>query len=122
MANYIYIDNYANKGKLGISVSTFNSLVSDALNNVTGVKVAKKKKAKNFFEDVAQKVFQLNKPVNTTISNGIVHIQVVVDVIKGTNLQEVTRIIQEEVSNAILLATEQVPFDVQVKVASIIEK
>ncbi len=122
MANYIYIDNYANKGKLGISVSTFNSLVSDALNNITGVKVAKKKKAKNIFEDVAQKVFQLNKPVNTTISNGIVHIQVVVDVIKGTNLQEVTRIIQEEVSGAILLATEQVPFDVQVKVASIIEK
>ena len=45
---------------------------------------------------------------------------VAVDVAKGTNLQEVTHNIQDEITNAFLMATEQVPFDVQVKVISII--
>ena len=43
-----------------------------------------------------------------------------VDISKGTNLQEVTSAIQEEITNAFLIATEQIPFDVQVKVISII--
>jgi uncharacterized alkaline shock family protein YloU len=63
---------------------------------------------------------RLNRPVQTTIRRGIVHVWVAVDVAKGTNLQEVTHNIQDEITNAFLMATEQVPFDVQVKVISII--
>ena len=37
MADYIYIDNYAKKGKIGISLNIFDSLVTNALSNVEGI-------------------------------------------------------------------------------------
>lgn len=113
MADYVYIDNYAKKGKIAISQSVFDSLVSTALNNVEGISLSSAHVKKD------QKI-RLNRPVQTTIRHGIVHVWVAVDVVKGTNLQVVTRNIQEEIANVFLMATEQVPFDVQVKVISII--
>ena len=113
MADYIYIDNYAKKGKIGISLNIFDSLVTNALSNVQGIALSNAHMKKN------QNV-RLNRPVQTTIRHGIVHVWVAVDVAKGTNVQEVTSNIQEEITNAFLIATEQIPFDVQVKVISII--
>ena len=113
MADYIYIDNYAKKGKIGISLSLFDTLVSNALANVPDISLSSAHMKKN------QK-FRLNRPVQTTIKHGIVHVWVAVDVIKGTNLQTVTQNIQNEITNSFLIATEQIPFDVQVKVISII--
>ena len=113
MADHIYIDNYAKKGKIGISLNVFDSLVTNALANIQGIALSNAHMKKN------QNV-RLNRPVQTTIRHGIVHVWVAVDVSKGTNLQDVTRNIQEEITNAFLIATEQVPFDVQVKVISII--
>ena len=81
--------------------------------NVKGIALSNAHMKKN------QKI-RLNRPVQTTIRHGIVHVWVAVDVSKGTNLQEVTSAIQEEITNAFLIATEQIPFDVQVKVISII--
>ena len=40
MADYIYIDNYAKKGKIAISQSVFDSLVGAALNNVKGISLS----------------------------------------------------------------------------------
>ena len=113
MADYVYIDNYAKKGKIAISLNVFDSLVTNALGNVKGIALSNAHMKKN------QKI-RLNRPVQTTIRHGIVHVWVAVDASKGTNLQEVTNTIQEEITNAFLIATEQVPFDVQVKVISII--
>lgn len=113
MADYIYIDNYAKKGKIAISQSIFDSLVNTALTNVEGIALSSAHMKKN------QKI-RLNRPVQTTIRHGIVHVWVAVDVVKDTNLQTVTRNIQEEIINEFLMTTEQVPFDVQVKVISII--
>ena len=113
MADYVYIDNYSNKGKIAISLNVFDTLVTNALNNVPGISMSSAHMKRN------QKI-RLNRPVQTTIRRGIVHVWVAVDVIKGTNLQEVTHNIQDEITNAFLMATEQVPFDVQVKVISII--
>ena len=87
--------------------------MSTALNNVEGISLSSAHVKKD------QKI-RLNRPVQTTIRHGIVHVWVAVDVVKGTNLQVVTRNIQEEIANVFLMATEQVPFDVQVKVISII--
>ena len=64
--------------------------------------------------------FRLNRPVRTTIHRGIVHVLVSVDVNKGTDLQKVIGEIQEEVNNTLLYTAETVPFDVQVKVESIL--
>ena len=113
MADYIYIDNYAKKGKIAISQSVFDSLATSALGNVSGISLSSAHMKKD------QKI-RLNRPVQTSIRHGIVHVWVAVDVVKGTNLQVVTRDIQEEIANVFLMATEQVPFDVQVKVISII--
>ena len=113
MADYVYIDNYSNKGKIAISLNVFDTLMTNALNNVSGISMSSAHMKRN------QKI-RLNRPVQTTIRHGIVHVWVAVDVTKGTNLQDVTRNIQEEITNAFLMTTEQVPFDVQVKVISII--
>ena len=113
MADYIYIDNFAKKGKIAISQSVFDSLVMNAINNISGISLSSAHMKKN------QKI-RLNRPVQTTIRHGIVHVWVAVDVVKGTNLQDVTKEIQDEITNTFLIATEQVPFDVQVKVISII--
>lgn len=113
MADYIYIDNLAKKGKIGISLNVFDALVTNALTNVNGIALSNAHMKKN------QKI-RLNRPVQTTIRHGIVHVWVAVDVIKGTNLQDVTHNIQDEITNAFLISTEQIPFDVQVKVISII--
>lgn len=113
MADYVYIENYSKKGKIGISTTVFDALVTNALANVSGISKSSAHMKKN------QKI-RLNRPVQTTIRRGIVHVWVAVDVAKGTNLQDVTRNIQDEITNAFLMATEQVPFDVQVKVISII--
>ena len=113
MADYIYIDNYAKKGKIAIAQSVFDSLAATALSNVPGISLSSAHIKKD------QKI-RLNRPVQTSIRHGIVHVWVAVDVVKGTNLQVVTRDIQEEIANVFLMATEQVPFDVQVKVISII--
>ena len=113
MADYIYIDNYAKKGKIGISLNVFDSIVTNALSNVSGISLSNAHMKKN------QKI-RLNRPVQTTIKHDIVHVWVAIDVIKGTNIQDVTREIQDEIANAFLIATEQIPFDVQVKVISII--
>ena len=113
MADYIYIDNYTKKGKIAIAQSVFDSLAATALSNVPGISLSSAHMKKD------QKI-RLNRPVQTSIRHGIVHVWVAVDVVKGTNLQAVTRDIQEEIANVFLMATEQVPFDVQVKVISII--
>ena len=113
MADYIYIDNYAKKGKIAISQTVFDILAATALSNIQGISLSSAHMKKD------QKV-RLNRPVQTSIRHGIVHVWVAVDVVKGTNLQVVTRDIQEEIANVFLMATEQVPFDVQVKVISII--
>ena len=113
MADYVYIDNFANKGKIAISLNVFDALVTNALSNISGISMSSAHMKRN-------QNIRLNRPVQTTIRHGIVHVWVAVDVAKGTNLQEVTHNIQEEITNAFLMATEQVPFDVQVKVISII--
>ncbi len=113
MADYVYIDNYTQKGKTAISKEVFGTLVETALKNVPGIsrpsKILKKTSE-----------FRLSQPINIRIHHGIVHASICVDLVKNANLQEITRRIQDEVNNVLLLTTEQVPFDVQVIVNSLI--
>ena len=113
MAEYVYLDNYSKKGKLGISYHVFDQLVTSSLMNVKGIAKSQKHLKKN------QK-FRLNRPVQTHIRHDIVHVSVFVDVTSDTSIQAVVSSIQEEVYNSLLMITEQVPVNVQVKVESII--
>ena len=76
MADYIYIDNYAKKGKIAISQAVFDSLVYNALANVPGIALSSAHMKKN-------QSIRLNRPVQTTIIRGIVHVWVAVDVTKA---------------------------------------
>ena len=112
MANYLFIENYSNKGKIGISVNTFDSLVLSSLERIKGIDLSLKETKK-------RKKIKLHRQVNTTISRGILHIALAIDVAKEENIQNVTRAINEEITNTLLEKAEQIPFDVQVKVMSL---
>lgn len=113
MADYVYLDDYSKRGKLGIHRHVFDQLVTSTLYNVKGIAKSQKHLKKNQF-------MILNRPVQTYVVRDIVHIWIYIDVAKGKNIQEVVSEIQKEVYNSLLLITEQVPVNVQVKVESII--
>ncbi len=113
MARFVYIDTYSKKGKLAISEDVFATLVANSLSHIEGISESKKKLKKNQY-------FLLNRPVQTNIRRGIVHIKVVVDVAKGKDIQEVSLHIQQEIYRTLMITTEQVPLDIIVKVESIV--
>lgn len=113
MAEYLSIDNLTTKGKLSISVNVFDTLVKQTLAEIDGISSSKKMLKKNQY-------FKLNRPIQTTIHKGIVHVSVYVDILKGKNIQTVQSMIINQINNTFEVLTEQVPFDVQVKVESII--
>ena len=113
MAKYLFIKNFENKGKIGISLNVFDSLVTLSLKNVKGIDLnCNETKKRN-------KKIKLHKPVSTSISKGILHVSLFFDVAKEENIQDVCKTINEEVSKTLLASTEQIPFDVQVKVMSL---
>jgi len=108
MANYVYITDYNKKGKFAISNQVFTSLAEFALRKVPGIYCKKEKKVR------------LHESVKTHIHHGIVHVSVTVDVASGTNLQKISARIQNEINTTFIECVDQVPFDVQVKIDSII--
>lgn len=113
MANYLFIENYSNKGKIGISLNAFDSLVALSLQKVKGIDLSMNETKKK------KKKIKLHKPISTSISKGILHIALFIDLAKEENIQNVCKTINEEVSDTLLESTEQIPFDVQVKVMSL---
>ena len=113
MANYVYLDDYSKRGKLGISYRVFDELVTSCLMNIKGISKSAKHLKRNQF-------IPLNRPVQTYIIKDIVHIFIYIDVAKGSDIRKLTEQIQEEVYNSLLIITEQVPINVQIKVESII--
>lgn len=113
MADHVYINNYSNKGKLAISRNVFDSVVSNTLERLN-VNKSRKQMKRN-------QRFRLNRPVQTTIRHGIVHVWVAVDIPKGENIQAISRKIEEEIADSFLAMTDQIPFDVQVKVETLIQ-
>lgn len=115
MTKYIYISNNAKKGKLAISSEVFDKLAAKAISAIPGISFSKKIKK----EDQLHR-FRLNRPIETTIHHDIVHVWVAVDVAKGVDLQEISFAIQNSIKDTFLEFTESIPFDIQVKIESII--
>ena len=113
MAGYVYFDVTGKTGKRAISSHVFDQLVTIALTNLKDVSMSSKQMKRN------QKI-RLNRPVQTTIRHGIVHIWVGVDIKKNMQVHETCTLIQEEIARVLMMSAEQVPFDVQVKVDQII--
>lgn len=113
MAEFIYLDNYSKTGKLGISVDVFEQIVVNTLAKIPNISRSEKQMKKN-------QNIRLNRPVQVTIKKGIVHIWVCVDVKKEILPIEATSLIRDEIIHSFMAVTDQVPFDIQVKVESLI--
>ncbi|MCD8204914.1 MAG: hypothetical protein LUC16_03725 [Coprobacillus sp.] len=109
MAEYVYINEYSSRGKLAISARVYDGLVDKALKSLDITTTLKKNKEA-----------RLTKPVYTTIKNGIIHVWLCVDVTRGTNIQELSKKIEDEIAGQFKAYTDQVPFDVNVKTNSIV--
>ncbi len=111
MAEFVYINNYTQRGKLAISQNVFDELVLVALHNL-GISTSKTvSKTKHL---------RLNRPVCTTIKKGIIHVWMAVDVEKSANIQDVSKEICDEITRIFMTYTDQVPFDVNVKIENLI--
>ncbi|MBR2505565.1 MAG: hypothetical protein IKB70_01290 [Bacilli bacterium] len=114
MANFIYIEDYSKSGKMAISLRVFEEIIKKALENIPDVSLSDSKMKK-------KQIIKLHSPVVTTIRRGIVHTWVSVDIKKTIAPVEACTMIQNEITRAFLAVTDQVPFDVQVKVESILD-
>lgn len=112
MAEYIYISSNSKGAKIGISTRVYDQLVTRAVSTVPGIAQSAEQLKKGQKAGV--------KKVKCTINKGIVHIWIAVNIKKSSNIQEVSMKIQENVANAISETMGHIPFDIQVKVESII--
>lgn len=110
MADYVYIENYTRNGAMGISHVVFDQIASIATNKVKGATVKQQNTAR---------LFKLHKPITCQIRNGLVKVSIAVTISAGVNVNEVCINIQEEVASALISMTELIPFNINVKVASI---
>ena len=112
MADYIYINNLSGKGKIGISYLAFESLVNDAIKQVPGITKSEKQLKKNQF-------FKLNRPIQVTIKNDVVHVWVAINVNENTDENKIVQLLENEIHIAFDSMTEQVPYDVEIKVEKV---
>lgn len=110
MANYVLIENYTRNGAMGISHFVFDQIASIATNKVKGATVKKTN---------SKSLFKLHRPITCEIRNGLVKVTISVTISTGVNVNEVCLNIQEEVASALVSMTELIPFNINVKVASI---
>lgn len=114
MAEYYFIKNYNNYGKLAINRNVFKSIAIEAVNRVQGASISSKKKSK-------KQVFNVDAPIVVTFHrNGQVELKIDISIKKDANPTKVSESIQEEVSTALQQYTESVPFAITVNVTSII--
>ena len=90
MAEYVYIQDYSKKGKLGISKTCFEQIISLSTNKIQGVQTADNQ------------------------------INVQVKIKQGNNIEKICTNIQEQIAEDITTMVELVPFSIKVKVVSII--
>lgn len=112
MADYIYINNLSGKGKIGISYLAFESLVVDAINQIPGITRSAKQLKKNQY-------FRLNRPVQVTIKNEVVHVWVAIDIDEKTDQEKIIALLEQEIHSAFDSMTEQVPYDIEIKVEKV---
>jgi uncharacterized alkaline shock family protein YloU len=111
MAEYWYVQNLNNSGKLAINKKVFEEIVTIATNNIYGVTVKSKKNSG---------LFSFHKPVSCDILNGKVHIELDVNIKQGQNVENLCSSIQKEIADVLTNMVELVPFSIKVKVAGIV--
>ena len=122
MRDYISINNYSGRGKIGISRGAIGAIAIAALKEVPGATVylptpkpVKSKKAK---KPDAVDPSEAAKVVFSKDGKAVVKMEV--SLARGVNVQNAAIQIQETVAMAVKMMCDTVPFDVQVKVMRIV--
>lgn len=115
MADFYYLTNYQQRGKMGISRKAFETIATIASNNLQSVKV------KGYSKE--DKIARLNtifsfpaRPCQASFKkNGRVDLRVDVEI--GTGVRDITNIctrLQEEVATNVNMMCETVPVEVEI--------
>jgi len=107
MADYVLINNLANKGKIAISRLVFDSIVNNAISKIADVSKSSSKMKKN-------QAFSLNRPIRTSIRKGVAHISLYLDVKKDSDVDSIKAKVEKQVGLYLNSLTEQVPYDVDI--------
>ena len=111
MEEYLYLDE--NKyGTLGISSDIISRIAEHALSESSEITDNKAKLNKTNY-------FKLNRPVQAKLKKGIAHIKVFIDVSKFVDIQKISKKINDEIANKLIIAFGHIPFDIQIQVESI---
>ena len=106
MANYLYVDNYAQGGSLGISNFAFSQLAGRAIQRV----VNEHKDAK----------LTLDKPIASHIHNNQLTITLNVKMSKDSDVKQVSEDLHAHSARLITTMADIVPFAVNVKITSLV--
>ena len=112
MAEYVYIQDYSKRGKLGISRKCFEEIIEITTNRINGVQTVGEKPSKL--------PWNLHKPISCEIVNNKVQINVQVNIKQGNDIEKICTNIQEQIADDLTSMAELVPFSIKVKVVSII--
>lgn len=115
MADFYYLTNYQQRGKMGISRKAFETIATIASNNLQSVKV------KGYSKE--DKIARLNtifsfpaRPCQASFKkNGRVYLRMDVEI--GTGVRDITNIctrLQEEVATNVNMMCETVPVEVEI--------
>ena len=112
MSDYVYIQSYSKKGKLGISRRVFEQIAIEAVNRVTGASYDKKR----------QKMmpFNLFKPISVILHHtGNIDIRVEITIKKGNDIKETCEMIQKEIRYSLESMVEQAKVNIVTRVIRI---
>ncbi len=112
MGRYVYIDKDSKKGRFGIGVGVFEFLANEALKRVPGL-------AADPIETSHRHKLKLNSS-EVDIHHGVVYVKVKINAKSSADIKKLESDIIEAINTAFMMAAEQVPTEVKVKVENII--
>lgn len=111
MGRYVYIEKDSNKGRFGIGVDVFTTLVNEALGRVPGL----------INEPIEKRHHHLQfNSSEIDIHRGVVYVKVNINAKKDFNVQQLKKQVSEEIHNSFMMVAEQVPVEIKIKIENII--
>ena len=122
MRDYISINNYSGRGKIGISRDAIAAIARSALKEVPGAAVFEGRKSHKLPKDTNLGAFLYTQSGVKVVfaKDGQAVIKMDVTLPLGVSVPKVAAKIQETVAMAVKIMCDTVPFDVQVKVMRIV--
>lgn len=112
MGRYVYIDKESKKGRFGIGVGVFEVLAQDALKRIPGL-------VTDPVESSHRHKLKLNS-TNIDIHRGVVYVKVKINAKNNVDVKKLESDVIEAINTSFMMAAEQIPTEVKVKVENII--